>query len=62
MIVDSSEILFQSFLREAIVSSLAWTGFPLFDVVHPAFPLQIAASFTLHGALKDGFGEAGCGA
>ena len=31
---------------------------PLFDVVHPAFPLPTTASPTLHGALKDGFGEA----
>ena len=31
---------------------------PLFDVVHPAFPLPTTASSTLQGALKDGFGEA----
>ena len=31
---------------------------PLFDVVHPAFPLLTTASPTLHGALKDIFGEA----
>ena len=33
-------------------------GCPLFDVVHPTFPLPITASPTLQGALKDGFGEA----
>ena len=33
-------------------------GCPLFDVVHPAFPLPTTASPTLKGALKDGFGEA----
>ena len=33
-------------------------GFPLFDVVHPAFPLPTTASPTLHGALMDGVGEA----
>ena len=33
-------------------------GCPLFDVVHPAFPLPTTASPILRGALKDGFGEA----
>ena len=33
-------------------------GCPLFDVVHPAFPLPATPSPTLQGALKDGFGEA----
>ena len=33
-------------------------GCPLFDVVHPVFPLLIMASPTLKGALLDGFGEA----
>ena len=33
-------------------------GCPLFDVVHPAFPLPTMASPALQGALKDGFGEA----
>ena len=32
-------------------------GCPLFDIVHPAFPLPTTASPTLQGALKDGFGE-----
>ena len=32
-------------------------GCPLFDVVHPAFPLPNTASPTLQGALKDGSGE-----
>ena len=31
--------------------------YPLFDVVRPAFPPPTAASLTLQGALKDGFGE-----
>ena len=37
-----------------------WLGqvCPLFDVVHPAFPLPTTASPTLQGATKDGFGEA----
>ena len=35
-----------------------WRGCPLFDVVHPPFPLPTTASSTLRGALKDGFGEA----
>ena len=33
-------------------------GCPLFDLMHPAFPLPTTASPTLQGALKDGFGEA----
>ena len=33
-------------------------GCPLFNVLHPAFPLPTTASPTLQGALKDGFGEA----
>ena len=31
-------------------------GCPHFDIVHPAFPLPVSSN--LHGALKDGFGEA----
>ena len=36
-----------------------WHGqiYPLFDVVHPAFPLPTTASASLLGALKDGSGE-----
>ena len=49
---DSAEILFQSLLQVAVVSS------SLFDVVHPAFPLPTTASPTLQDALKYGFGEA----
>ena len=47
------------FLQGALVSSF-WhgQGCPLFDVVHPAFPLPTTALPTLQGALKDGFGEA----
>ena len=33
-------------------------GHLLFCIVHPAFPLPTTASLTLHGALKDGLGEA----
>ena len=32
-------------------------GCPLFDVVHPAFPLPTTASSTLEGALKNDSGE-----
>ena len=43
----SAVILFQSFLQEALVSSygMSSNGCPLFDVVHPAFPLPTTASF-----------------
>ena len=56
---DSAEILFQSFLQEALVSSSGMGR----DVhssmfVHPAFPLPTMVSSTLQDALKDGFGEA----
>ena len=56
---DPSEILFRSFLQESPGEQF-WhgQGCPLFDVVHPAFPLPTTASPTLKGALKDGFGEA----
>ena len=33
-------------------------GCPLFDVVHPVFPLPTTASPTLQGAPRDGCGEA----
>ena len=33
-------------------------GCPVFDVVHPAFPLLTTALPTFQGALKDGFAEA----
>ena len=33
-------------------------GCPLFDAMHPIFTLPTTASPILHGALKDGFGEA----
>ena len=37
-----------------------WHGqkYPLFNAVHPVFPLPTTASPILQGALKDGFGEA----
>ena len=55
---DSAEILFQSFLQEALVNSSGMCRErPLFDVVHPAFPLLTTASPTLQDALKDGLGE-----
>ena len=55
---ESAEILFQSFLQEALVSFWHEQGCPLFDVVHPAFPLTTTTSPTLQGVPKDGFGEA----
>ena len=56
---DSAEILFQSVLQEAFVSSSGMSrDVSLLDVVHPAFSLPTTASPTLQGALKDGFGEA----
>ena len=56
---DSAEILFQSFLQEALVNrSRMGRDVHSFDVVHPAFPLSTMASSTLQGAMKDGFGEA----
>ena len=56
---DSAKILSQSLPREAIVSSSGTDiDHPLFDVVHPAFPLPTTASPTLPGELKDGFVEA----
>ena len=56
---DSAEILFQSVLQEAIVSSSGMgRGCPHFDVVHPAFPLPTTESSTFQGALRGGFGEA----
>ena len=56
---DSAEILFQACLQEALREQF-WQGqgCPLFNVVHPAFPLPTTASPTLQGALNDGFGEA----
>ena len=55
---DSAEILFQSILQEAVVSSFGMGRCPLFDVFHPAFPLPTTASPTLQGALKDSYREA----
>ena len=52
-------------MREAVFSAGGpceqfWQGqgCPIFDFVHPAFPLPTTASHTLQGAMKDGFGEA----
>ena len=57
---DSAEILFQSFLQKAFENSsgMGRDVRPLFDVVHPAFPLPTTASPTLQVAWKDSFGEA----
>ena len=59
MMDDSVEILFQSVLQLALVSSSGMgRDVHSFDVVHPAFPLPTTAPTSLRGALKDGFGEA----
>ena len=50
---NSLEILFQSFLHEALLSSSG-----LGRYVHSAFPLPTTASPTLQGALKNNLGEA----
>ena len=56
---DSAEILFQSFLQEALVSSSGiGQGCPLFDDAHPVFPLPTTASPIFQGGRKNGFGEA----
>ena len=58
---DSAEILLQTFLRAAgghHEQFWCGQGRPLFDTLHPAFPVPTTASPTLHGAPKDGFGEA----
>ena len=55
---SSAEILFQSFLQEAVVSSSGMGRNVHSDVVHPGFPLPTTASPALQGTLKDGFGEA----
>ena len=59
---DSAELFFQFFVvffagghREQFWHE---QGFPLFEIVHLAFPMPTTASPTLKGALKDGFGEA----
>ena len=50
---DSTEILFLCFLQ--VHCEQLWHGqrCPLFDLVHPAFPLPTTASPTLQHALKD---------
>ena len=56
---DSAEIVFQCFLQEALVgSSGLGQGSPLFNAVHPAFPLPTTAYPTLQGVMKDNSGEA----
>ena len=55
---DSAEILFQSFLQEALVNSFGKGRDVHSHVDHPAFPLLTTASPTLKGALKNSFGEA----
>ena len=54
---DSAEILLQTSAGAHFEQFWHGQGCPLFDVVHPAFPLPTTASPTLHGVLKDGFGE-----
>ena len=55
---DLAEFLIQSFLQGGPCQQFRHgQGCPLFDVVHPAFPLPTTASPTLQGALKDGFGK-----
>ena len=51
---DSAEIFFQSFSVGSLCEQ-SWhgQGCPLFDVVHPAFPLPTTASPTLQGDLKE---------
>ena len=49
---DSAEILFQSLLRDAFVSSSGMGRDVYCDVVYPAFPLPTTASPTLEGAPK----------
>ena len=55
-----AEILFHFFFFAGGYCEQLWhgQGCPLFNVVHPAFPLPTTASPTLQGALNDGFGEA----
>ena len=55
---DSPESFGQSLLHEAPCEQFCPQGCPLFDVVHPAFPMPTTASPTLQGAMKDGFREA----
>ena len=56
---DSAEILFQFVMQRGRCEQF-WhgEGRPLFYVVHSVVPLPTKTSPTLHGALKDGFGEA----
>ena len=56
---NSAEILFPVFFAGGPREQL-WhgQGRPLFEALHPAFPLPTTASPTLHSSLKDGFGEA----
>ena len=60
MRVDWAEVLFQSFLRDALVSSsgMGWEGCPLLAIVYPAFPLPTVTSPVLQNAPQNGFGEA----
>ena len=55
---DSAEILFQSFLLEAIVSSSGTGRDVHLGDVHSAFPLPTTASPTLQGDPKTDFREA----
>ena len=56
---DSAEILFQFFFSFSAGGPCEqlWhgQGCPLFDIVHPVFPLPTTASPTLYSTLKGGF-------
>ena len=55
---DSAEILFQSFLQEALVSISGMGRNVHSDVFLSALPLPTTVSPTFQGALKNGFREA----
>ena len=56
---DWGEFLFQSFSAGGHCEQF-WhgQGRPLFDAVHPTFPLPTTVSSIVQSALKDGFGKA----
>ena len=55
---DDLEILFQPSAEGHFLHLCNGQGCQFFDVVHPAFPLPIAATPTIQGVLKNGFGDA----
>ena len=52
---DSVEILFQSFLQGAVVSSSGIGRDVQSDVVRPSFPLPTTTALAFQGAIKGGF-------